>query len=84
MPQKLNLLKRLCDDAGRDYDAIEKTAPFAFDVGADGSKVAELLGRLRWLGSLRVQTVFGWVVGVDDIRPIEVMGRAVIPAVAES
>ena len=83
MPQKLELLKRLCDGAGRDYDAIEKTAPFAFDVGADGFKVPELLGRLRWLGSLGVQTVFGWVVGVDDIRPIEVMGHEVIPAVAE-
>jgi F420-dependent oxidoreductase-like protein len=83
LPQKLELLKRLCDDASRDYDAIEKTAPFAFDVGADGSKVPELLGRLRWLGSLGVQTVFGWVVGVDDIRPIEVMGNEVIPAVAE-
>ena len=68
---------------GRDYDAIEKTAPFAFDVGADGSKVGELLGRLRWLGALGVQTVLGWVVGVDEIGPIEVMGREVIPAVAD-
>ena len=83
LPKKLELLKRLCEEAGRDYDAIEKTAPFAFDVGADGFKVPELLGRLRWLGSLGVQTVFGWVVGVDDIRPIEVMGHEVIPAVAE-
>jgi F420-dependent oxidoreductase-like protein len=83
LPHKLELLKRLCDDAGRDYDAIEKTVPFAFDVGADGSNVPELLGRLRWLGSLGVQTVFGWVGGVDDIRPVEVMGHEVIPAVAE-
>ena len=27
---------------GRDYDAIEKTAPFAFDVGEDGAKVGEV------------------------------------------
>jgi F420-dependent oxidoreductase-like protein len=81
LPDKLELLKRLCDGAGRDYDAIEKTAPFAFDVGADGAKVPELLGRLRWLSSLGVRTVFGWVVGVEDIRPIEVMGHEVIPAV---
>jgi hypothetical protein len=84
LPQKLELLKRLCDGVGRNYDAIEKTAPLAFDVGADGSRVSELVGRLRWLGSLGVQMLFGSVVGVDDIRPIEVMGRAVIPAVAES
>src|SRR5690242_16731939 len=38
LPRKLDLLKRLCDQRGRDYDAIEKTAPFAFDVGTDGSR----------------------------------------------
>jgi hypothetical protein len=30
-----------------------------------------------------VETVFGWVVAVDRIRPIEVMGRQIIPAAAE-
>src|SRR6266508_1314455 len=48
LPCKLDLLKRLCDQAGRDYAAIEKTVPFAFDAGPDGSKVGELLGQLRW------------------------------------
>jgi hypothetical protein len=28
IPQKLNLLRRLCEEEGRDYDAIEKTVPF--------------------------------------------------------
>ena len=83
LPRKLDLLKHLCDERGRDYGAIEKTAPFAFDVGADGSNVSELLGRLRWVASRGVETVGGWVVGMDDIRPIDVMGRAVIPAVAD-
>ena len=62
---------------------IEKTAPFGFDVGPDGSKVGELLGQLRWLASLGIETVFGWVVAVDQITPLEIMGRQVIPAVAE-
>ena len=83
LPRKLELLKRLCHETGRDYGAIEKTAPFGFDVGPDGSRVPELLGQLRWLASTGVQTVLGWVVGVQEIRPIEVMGREVIPAVAE-
>jgi hypothetical protein len=30
-----------------------------------------------------VETVLGWVVGVDRITPIEVMGREVIPAIAD-
>ncbi|HKS70624.1 MAG TPA: LLM class flavin-dependent oxidoreductase, partial [Ktedonobacterales bacterium] len=83
IPRQLELLRRLCEQEGRDYDAIEKTAPFGFDVGADGSKVGELLSQLRWLADMGIQTVLGWVVGVDSITPIEIMGREVIPAVAE-
>ena len=83
IPRQLDLLRRLCDEAGRDYDAIEKTAPFGFDVGEDGSKAGEVVNQLRWLSSLGIETVIGWVVGVDRIDPIEVMGREVIPAVAD-
>jgi alkanesulfonate monooxygenase SsuD/methylene tetrahydromethanopterin reductase-like flavin-dependent oxidoreductase (luciferase family) len=83
LPRKLDVLRRLCDEAGRDYDAIEKTVPFGFDVGEDGSKAGEVVGQLRWLAGMGAQTVIGWVVGVDRIRPIEVMAREVIPAVAE-
>jgi F420-dependent oxidoreductase-like protein len=83
IPRQLDLLRRLCDEVGRDYDAIEKTAPFGFDVGPDGSKTQELLGQLRWLSEMGIQTVLGWVVDVDQINPLEIMGRDVIPVVAE-
>jgi alkanesulfonate monooxygenase SsuD/methylene tetrahydromethanopterin reductase-like flavin-dependent oxidoreductase (luciferase family) len=83
LPAKLDLLRRLCDEAGRDYSAIEKTVPFGFDVGEHGEKVPEVLGQLRWLAGMGVETVIGWVVGVDRIEPIEIMGREVIPAAAE-
>jgi hypothetical protein len=46
-------------------------------------KVSQLLDQLRWLASMGIETVFGWVVGVEQITPLEVMGREVIPAVAE-
>ena len=83
IPRQLELLRRLCEREGRDYDAIEKTAPFGFDVGPDGAKVAALRDQLRWLAGMGIETVLGWVVGIDRITPIEVMGREVIPAVAE-
>jgi alkanesulfonate monooxygenase SsuD/methylene tetrahydromethanopterin reductase-like flavin-dependent oxidoreductase (luciferase family) len=83
LPRKLELLRRLCDQEGRDYDAIEKTVPFGFDVGEDGSKVGEVLERLRWLSGMGVQTVIGWVVGVDRIKPLEIMAREVIPVAAD-
>jgi F420-dependent oxidoreductase-like protein len=79
IPRQLDLLRRLCDEAGRDYAAIEKTAPFGFDVGERGEKVPELLG----LAGLGIETVLGWVVGVDRVTPLEVMGREVFPVVAE-
>ena len=83
IPRQLELLRRLCEREGRDYDAIEKTAPFRFDVGANGSKVGELIGQLRWLASLGIQTVFGLVPDVDRISPLELIGREVLPAVAD-
>lgn len=83
IPQKLETLRRFCDEEQRDYDAIEKTAPFAFDVGEDGEKVGELLGRLRWLAGMGIQTVIGFVPRVDRITPLEILGREVIPAVAD-
>ena len=83
IPRQLEALRRLCEKEGRNYDAIEKTAPFAFDVGEDGSKVGELLDRLRWLSEMGIQTVSGWVVGMERITPIEIMAREVIPAATE-
>jgi F420-dependent oxidoreductase-like protein len=83
IPRKLELLRQLCEREGRDYDAIEKTAPFGFDVGEGGEKAGELLGQLRWLAGMGIETVFGWVVNVDRIAPLNVMAREVIPAVGE-
>jgi F420-dependent oxidoreductase-like protein len=83
LAHKLDVLRRLCDEVGRDYDTIEKTVPFGFDVGEDGAKAREVVEQLRGLARLGVQTVIGWVVGVDRMTPIEIMGREVIPAVAD-
>jgi len=83
IPQKLEVLRQHCEAEGRDYDAIEKTCMFAFDVGEDGSKVGELIGQLRWLAGMGIQTVLGVVPHVHRIEPLEVIGREVIPAVAD-
>ncbi len=82
VPDKLDVLRRHCEAEGRDYDEIEKTCMFAFDVGERGEKVDELVGQLRWLSGMGVETVIGFVPEVDNISPLEVIGREVIPAVA--
>jgi len=83
VPRKLDVLRRHCETEGRNYDEIEKTCAFAFDVGDRGEKVGELIGHLRWLSSMGVETVIGMVPRVDRISPLEVIGREVIPAVAD-
>src|SRR5258708_6304688 len=83
IPKKLEILRRHCEAEGRDYDTIEKTCMFAFDAGEDGSKVGELVGQLRWLAGMGIQTVLGVIPHVYQIKPLEVIGREVIPAVAD-
>jgi hypothetical protein len=75
-------LRRHCEEEGRDYDSIEKTCAFAFDVGERGEKVEELIGQLRWLSGMGIETVLGFVPRVDRISPLEIIGREVIPVVA--
>lgn len=83
VPGKLDVLRRHCEAEGRDYDEIEKTCAFAFDVGEDGRKAGELVDQLRWLSGLGVETVIGMVPGVDRIEPLETIGREVIPEIAD-
>ena len=80
IPRQLELLRGSCEAEGRDSDAIEKTAVFRFDVGEDGARGGELIGRLRWLAGMGIQTVFGRLVGDHRLAPIEAIGRAVMPA----
>jgi len=83
IPEKLAVLRRHCEAEGRDYDSIEKTCAFVFDVGEDGEKVDALVGQLRWLSGMGVETVIGFVPSVDRLAPLEVIGSEVIPTVAD-
>ncbi|HEY8738143.1 MAG TPA: LLM class F420-dependent oxidoreductase [Candidatus Dormibacteraeota bacterium] len=82
LPHKLEVLREHCQAVGRNYDDIEKTAMFTFDVGENGEKVDKVIGGLHWLSGMGIQTVIGGVAHVDKIKPLEIMGQKVIPAVA--
>src|SRR5215211_3775414 len=55
IPHQLDLLRRYCDEEGRDYDAIEKTCPFRFDVGENGENVSTLIDQLRAFADMGIQ-----------------------------
>jgi len=83
IPEKLEVLRHHCEVEGRDYEEIEKTCMFGFDVGKGSPKAYELVERLRWLAGMGIDTVIGVVPGVDRLSPLEVVGAEVIPAVAD-
>jgi F420-dependent oxidoreductase-like protein len=82
VPRKLDILREHCKALGRNYDEIEKTAMFTLDVGDNGEKVDQLVNGLRWLAGMGIQTAIGSVPHVDRIKPLEIIGEKVIPAVA--
>src|ERR1700694_761119 len=83
LPRKLEVLRAHCEAEGRDYNEIEKTSMFNFDVGANGENVGKTIGRLRQLSKLGVQAAIGSVKDVWALRQLEIIGEKVIPAVAE-
>jgi F420-dependent oxidoreductase-like protein len=78
---KLQVLRRHCETEGRNYDDIEKTVLIPFDLGPDGSATEQLVQRLAAYAEVGVQTVIGGF-AVDPLRPVEIMGREVLPQVA--
>ena len=82
LPHKLDVLRDHCQALDRNYDEIEKTAMFGFDVGESGEKVGQVIGGLRWLAGMGIQTAIGNVPKVYDTKRLEIVGEKVIPAVA--
>jgi len=78
--RKLDILRQHCDDVGRDYDTIFKTAYYPFDTGKGAGQIVDELGALAELG---FDAALGAVRNVWDVRPVEFIGSEVIPAVAD-
>ena len=82
LARKLDVLRAHCDAEGRDYDEIVKTCYFRFDVGENGERAGQVIDQLGALAEMGFQAAIGAVARVWEVRPIEVIGGEVIPAVA--
>jgi F420-dependent oxidoreductase-like protein len=80
--RKLDVLRAHCDAEGRDYDEIEKTCYFIFDVGDRGERTAEINDQLAGLAEMGFDMAIGAVADVWSLRPLEIIGSEIIPAVA--
>jgi alkanesulfonate monooxygenase len=83
LEHKLDVLRRHCDEVGRDYDEIEKTVMRPLDVGPDGEGVDDLITELKRLHDLGVTHVHSRIKDVQHITPLRILGERVIPVIAE-
>ena len=80
--RKLDVLRGHCEREGRDFDDIEKTVLFNFDVGDEGERVDETLAGLGRLAAMGFDVAHGRVRDVWRVTPLEVLGAEVVPAAA--
>ncbi|MFI1994294.1 LLM class F420-dependent oxidoreductase [Actinoplanes sp. NPDC020271] len=80
LQHKLDVLKQHCDTVGRDYDEIQKTVVYRFDVGERGEKVAGVIDDLRRLAAMGIAVVHGGVRDAWDTKRFEIFRDEIVPA----
>jgi len=80
MQRKLDVLKQHCETVGRDYDEIEKTVLFNFDLGEKGERVPEIIEDLRRLSGLGFTVAHGGLRNAYDIEQFEIFAKELVPA----
>lgn len=78
---KLAILKRHCDEVGRDYNEIEKTTLGTAFLAPDNMTAQGVVVLCRALAKIGVQHAIFNMPNVSEIKPLEIFAREVIPEV---
>jgi len=78
---KLDVLKQHCDDVGRNYDDIEKTVLFRFDLGERGENIGEIVTNLRNLAGMGFTVAHGGVKRPWVTEQFATFQKEIIPAI---
>jgi len=79
---KLAVLRRHCDEIGRPFDEIERTAIGIVDIGPGKMSSQEIIDHCHTMSDAGIQHLVLSLARVHEIMPIEKMGQEVIPAVS--
>ncbi len=79
--RKLDILKHHCDDLGRDYGTIERTALGRLDLNKISA--ADYVKACRAVAEAGIEHLIITLTGVEMLKPLEVLEREIIPALAE-
>jgi F420-dependent oxidoreductase-like protein len=77
---KLDVLKQHCETVGRDYDEIEKTVLYNFDLGEKGERTGDILADLRRLAEQGFTVAHGSIRNVWDTSQFEAFANEIVPA----
>ena len=80
---KLDVLRGHCEREGRNYNDIEKTVMASLDPGEKGENVDAILQQLQHYARLGISEAHGSVPGVWKLSPLKILGKEVVPAIAD-
>lgn len=80
---KLDVLKRHCAEVGRDYDEIDKTIAYVYDIGPNGERIDNVIDELAGYAALGIHTVHGSIKPAHDEKALALIGERIMPAVAD-
>jgi len=81
--KKLDVLRRHCDAAQRDFASIEKTTLGTAWLAPGKHSAASVIASCRALAAIGVQQAIFNLPNVHELAPLEVFGKEIIPALAE-
>jgi hypothetical protein len=79
---KLEVLERHCEEVGRDYEEIERTALGTIHLGPEDMSPDDVIEMCEELGEVGIEHLVFNMPNVHEITPLETLGQEVIPAVA--
>jgi len=80
---KLEVLQRHCEDVGRPYGEIERTALSTAHLAEGAMTSDQVIETCRSLAGAGIQHLIFNMPNVHEIAPLEQFGREIIPAVAD-
>jgi F420-dependent oxidoreductase-like protein len=83
LKNKLDILKEHCQKEGRDYAEIEKTTLGTVHLATDKMSAKDVIESCRSLAGLGIQQAIFNMPNVHEIKPLEIFGREIIPALAD-
>jgi len=83
LEHKLDVLRQHCAAVGRDYDTIEKTATYPFDLGDHGERVAETIEGLRDLARHGFTVAHGALRNAWKVEQFQIFRDEIVPAAAQ-